>query len=404
MPIRSAIVALLLCVGVSAAADSPRLNTLTGTPVSGELVSVNAKSVIFKVAGKNVETPLDQVLSVDIAPAPNAPPTAKDTKYIDVELTDGTLLHCGQFAIKGKEVQVTLLSGQDVKFPLADLRSYLIDGHDHTFREDWKKYLAKRTNFDQVVVRTELGGVNALNSLSGTVGEADKNGEKIEFALARGGSKSVPLMKIRGIIFQRGPNPAAAPVVCRVFDINANLIIASAVTLEGDRLSVTTPNGVKLELPHACLARLDYSPGKLVYLCDGNPKIVTEDGGPLNRVRRGKNLDGGPIQVRGYAPFTRGLAIHADTTLEYDLAGEFREFKAIIGVDELVGGTDGITKIVIKGDGKELKSYEVSRKDKKALDVRINIENVKSLRIDVVSPELLDLGHHVDLADARVSK
>jgi hypothetical protein len=90
--------------------------------------------------------------------------------------------------------------------------------------------------------------------------------------------------------------------------------------------------------------------------------------------------------------------------LEFDLDGGFREFKAIIGVDELVGGTDGITKVIIKGDGKELKTYELSRKDKKALDARINIQNVKSLSIEVSSAEVLNLGHHVDLADARVLK
>jgi hypothetical protein len=398
MPVRYAIVALILCATACAAADPPRLNTLTGTPASGELVGVNAKSVIFNVAGKKVETPLDQVLSVDIAPAPKAPPTEKDAKYIDVELTDGTLLHCGQFAIKGKEVQLTLLSGQAVKFALADLRWYLTEAQDRTFREDWERYLAKKTNFDQVAIK--------LNSLPGTVGDADNEGERIAFTSAKLGPVTVALSNIHGIIFQRGSNPAAAPVVCRVFDINANVIIASAVTLEGDKVNVTTPNGVRFELARASLAKLDYSGGKLVYLSDWDRKKMN-DPRPLDcfdRFRRDKNLDSGPIRLVGYAPFAKGLAVHAYTALEFDLAGDFREFKAIIGVDELVGGTDGTTKVVIKGDGKELKTYEVSRKDKEALDVRLNIQNVKSLRIEVVSSELLDLGHHVDLADARVSK
>jgi hypothetical protein len=395
-------VALFLSVAVSPPADPPRLHTLTDTPVSGELVGVNAKSVIFKVAGNKVETPLDQVLSVDIAPAPKAPPAEKDAEYIDVELTDGTLLHCGQFAIKGKEVQLTLLSGQAVKFPLADLRWYLTEAHDRTFREDWERYLAKKTNFDQLIVNA---GPTILDSAQVTIIAVDEKGENVDFTLnGRAGRYSKPLATIHGIIFNCGPNPAAAPVVCKVFDVNANLIIASAVTLEGDKVNVTTPDGVKFELTRASLAKLDYSGGKLVYLSDWDfkkMKVTKDDDGVI---RLDKNLDGGPICLVGHAPFAKGLALHSPTAIEFDLAGDFREFKAIIGVDELVGGRDVITKIVIKGDGKELKTYEVSRKDKEALDVRLNIQNVKSLTIEVSSPELLNLGHHVDLADARVSK
>jgi hypothetical protein len=399
-------VALLLCVAVSPLADSPQLRTLTDTPVSGELVGVNAKSVIFKVAGNKVETAVDQVLSVDIASAPKAPPTEKDAEYIDVELTDGTLLHCGQFAIKGKEVQLTLLSGQAVKFPLADLRWYLTEAHDRTFREDWERYLAKKTNFDQLVVQT---GPTSLDAVEVSIVKIDNKGENIDFVLKRRpGVLSKPLATIHGVIFESGPNPDAAPVVCKVFDINANLIIASAVTLEGDKVNVTTPNGVKFELTRASLAKLDYTGGKLVYLSDWDSKKmkVTESDTlvPFNRLRLNKNLDNGPLRLPGHAPFIKGLALHSPTAIEFDLAGDFREFKAIIGVDELVGGRDVITKIVIKGDGKELKTYEVSRKDKEALDVRLNIQNVKSLTIEVSSPELLNLGHHVDLADARVSK
>jgi len=95
MPVRSSIFALLVSVTAVSAADS-QLRTLTGAPISGELVSVNAKSVVFKFNGNNVETPLAQILSIDLQQAPKEVPD-KTAKYIDVELTDGTVLHCGQF-------------------------------------------------------------------------------------------------------------------------------------------------------------------------------------------------------------------------------------------------------------------------------------------------------------------
>jgi len=401
MPARSAIFALLLSAAVGAAAE-PQLRTLADTSLSGELVGISGKAVILKVAGKNVETPLDQVLTIDFASVPKYPP-ATDAKYIDVELTDGTLLHCERFAMKGKEAQLTMLSGQALKFPLEQVRWYLHEPNDRTLEEYWDKFLAQNAKFDQLVIKPSapVPG-NVLDSVKGTVGDADKDGTKIDFTPRLGPPRKIS--PPHGIIFQRDPNPKAAPVVCKVYDIHANVIVASAVALEGDKVNVTTPDGVKLELASSSLARLDYSRGKLVYLSDWDSKVIPPN--PLALLvmfRRDKNLDGGPITLAGRAAFSKGLAIHARAALEYDLAGEFREFKAVIGVDELVPAADGVTKVVFKGDGKELKIYEVSRKDK-PLDVTLSIHKVKVLTIEVLSAGKLPLGHHVDLADARVTK
>jgi hypothetical protein len=422
MPVRLAIVALLVSAAAVSAADS-QLRTLTGAPISGELISVDAKAVVFKFDGKNVETPLAQVLSVDIQQAPKEVPD-KNAKYIDVELTDGTVLRCGQFGLKGKEVQLTLLSGQALRFPLSRVKSYLTEAHDKTFRQDWEKYLAKKTPFDQLVVKTKTTVKKegkdveefVLNSVPVTVGDADEKGENIEFTLSKKNpdgtseKKSKLLATIHGIIFSAGPNADAAPVLCKVYDVNANVIVASAVTVEGDKVNVVTPVGVKLELTRAALAKLDYTGGKLVFLSEWDPKKMqvkessTED--RIDHYRRDKNLDDGPIRLAGYPPFTKGLSAHSRTEFTFELDGEFREFKAIIGVDENVTGADGPTEVFISDadTGKELRRVTVSRKDKQALDVTINVQNVKTLRIVVASPELLDLGRHVDLADARVSK
>jgi hypothetical protein len=45
----------------------------------------------------------------------------------------------------------------------------------------------------------------------------------------------------------------------------------------------------------------------------------------------------------------------------------------------------------------------VTRKEK-PFEKTLNVKDVQKLTIIVASPDLLDLGRHVDLADARVSK
>ena len=162
MPVRTAIFVLLLSVAVSHAAE---LRLLTGAPVTGELVGINEKEIIFKVDGNNVATPVAQVLMVDFTAPPKDPKEAKT--YIDVELIDGSRFHCGKFSLKGKEVTAVLLSGQELKFPLSALRWVLNEAQDVALRQDWfEKYVPKKTNLDQLVLKREdvnpMGGAKTF--------------------------------------------------------------------------------------------------------------------------------------------------------------------------------------------------------------------------------------------------
>jgi hypothetical protein len=73
-----------------------------------------------------------------------------------------------------------------------------------------------------------------------------------------------------------------------------------------------------------------------------------------------------------------------------------------LGVDPKVQG-DSHVKVTIEGDGKELFAAEISR-TVEPRPITLDVKNVKQLRIVVASAGLLDLGNHVCLADAKVSK
>jgi hypothetical protein len=88
--------------------------------------------------------------------------------------------------------------------------------------------------------------------------------------------------------------------------------------------------------------------------------------------------------------------------LIYDIGGAYKEFKAILGVDPQVGRGSHV-KVTIEGDGRQIYACEVRRSDN-PLPVTCDISNVHQLRIVVAAAGLLDLGNHVNLADARVSR
>ena len=100
--------------------------------------------------------------------------------------------------------------------------------------------------------------------------------------------------------------------------------------------------------------------------------------------------------------YAKGLWVRADTTLAYKLTGEYREFKALVGMDESVSEPSYSVRLVIEADGKVVFSEVVARKDK-VRPVTLDVKGAKQLKISVERTHPLD-GVSVDLAEARLQK
>lgn len=392
-----AIAMLFLAASLSLAAEAgnAKLRTLSGKMVEGELLKITDKDVVVRAKEGEVSTPLLEILDIDLHPGA-LPPAG--TKYVDVELTDGSQFHCSQFTLKNKELELRLVSGQEVKLPLSAVAYILSDAHDAEVRAEWQKLVAKQGNRDILAIKKE----GVVNGLEGTLGEGDDKGETIGFEL--GDKKArVRLERIHGMSFYRRLEPGPDPL-CKVFDTSRNALVAAKLEQTATGFAITTKSGVKVEYTNALLSRLDFSKGKLTYLSDLEPARKVEkstlDG--INHYRRDKNIDGQPLRLGGQT-YSKGLAVQAYTELVYDIGGEYKELKVVLGIDDQIGG-DSHVKVLIEGDGRELFKGEINRKDKKTVPLAVDVKNVKLLRIVVSSANLLDLGDHVDLADAKVSK
>jgi hypothetical protein len=397
MPWRLVWLAFLVFASVSFGAD---LRTLDGKTVSGELIALNDKEVVLRGAAGEVATPIPQVLTIDLK-ADNLLP--KSARYKDVELTDGTLLHCQDVTFKGKQAELVTLAGQRVVVPASAINYLINDANDPSVIQAVKdRFFVKRRNRDVVLVKDAQGQINGLE---GTLSDPDEKGETISFELAGSNQKRpLPITRVQGMIFLRTADTNAAEPLCKLLDNYRNTVFVRTAALGPQGLVVTTPAGAKLEYAPNLVAKLDFSKGKLTYLSDVQPVRVVETNN-LDRVepyRRDINLDGDKLSLDG-KKYDKGLALHAYTELEYKLDGDYQFFTAVIGVDDQVGGSDGPTLIRLEGDGREIKTWTVTRKDK-PLPVRVPIRDVQRFKIVVASGDLLDLGKHVNLADAKVSK
>lgn len=397
MSLLRVLAALLLCTTAVFAAD---LKILTDNKtISGELVSINDKEIVIKTPGGNEATPLQQVLYLELQQAVALP---AGTAYHQVELTDGSLLNCKTDGItfNGKNAELVLLGGQKVTVPITGLSYVLKDAHDPKNRDNaqWKTILKGRRNNDMLVKWFQ----GQLNGLDGTFGDGKESSIDFTFG-TRMLSIDIKNQTVQGLIFVNKPDPNAPLVLCKLFDMHNDQLVASKVEAKEGDVEVTLVAGGKVQFPRTAVAKLDYSKGKREFLSDLDMTVIEEPGEdrPFDRPRRDKNLDNGALQLGGKR-FNKGLSLCARTVLDYKLGGDYKEFDALVGVDETVAGKSHV-RLLIEGDGKQLFSAEFTRKDKPR-EVRLNIQNVQTLRISVLSVEALDFANHLDLADVKISK
>ena len=412
MPVRVAFFALLSLVGAASlcaepapAVNSAELHTLKGDVLKGELENITDKEIVLKTSGKSSATPVADVLKLDF---PAVAPVKFTGKYSDIELTDGSRLHCKEWAIKAKQVELTTLAGQEIKVPLTAVANILNDAQEEKYRKDWSERLARKRRRDMAVLIRE----DNINPVEGTFGEADAEGKSIEFQIPGGRKGKFLFVNLHGLIFQRELDPQAPPVLCKLYDSYQDVIMVSAAARTPAGLTVTTPAGARFDIAQELLARLDYTLDKVAYLSRQEPsKVVqTSNFDFVDTYRRDKNLDNGPLRIYGET-FTIGLALHARTELEFDLKGDYREFHALAGIDQSVGGEGGPVVLVIEGaiDGetKELYKKTFTRadpKDRKEGSIDLNIKDVQKLRIIVRTGDMFDTGKHLDLVNAKVQK
>jgi NPCBM/NEW2 domain len=404
---------LLLLVIQAPAMSAAELRTLAGKSIAGELAGITDKEIILTKDGKRTVVPFAEILQVELQKASEAASTGS---VIDVELSDGSLLHCKKVAFKGKQAQVTL-EGADAEYeiPLQSI-SYVLNGaQDAAVRQEWQeKILKKPANQDQVVIRRD----NALNALQGTLGEGNNTGQ-IEFTLEVGGerrTRGLDLDRVQGLVFLRKAQADAPAPLCKVIDLRQNTFTAAKLQLaevslfywQGsaiqNKLKVITASGAIFDLPRASLVRLDFTNDKIVYLSDMKPAASTyrSQTGRSDPPRMDTNLDGrGPLQVHGES-FSKGIAMHAYTELTYNLDGKYKKFEAVLGMDDVIGG-DGQPRVRIEGDGRELFGQVVSRKDERR-NLDLDVRGVRQLRVIVSGAKPFAFEAHVDLANAKLSK
>jgi hypothetical protein len=183
------------------------------------------------------------------------------------------------------------------------------------------------------------------------------------------------------------------------------LSLASATCADGGTLLGETLFKTKVSFPLDDVVSLSVEGGPAVYLSELKPRKYEHNpylGAAWPYVPDG-SADRRDLRLGGNA-FDRGIGLHAESRLSYDLGGRYRRFEALVGLDDQ-GGKGGSARVRLLVDGKpvDLGDADLTHR-REPLAVRVDVTGAKELTLVVEFGDRGGVRGHVDWADARLIK
>ncbi|WP_298864580.1 NPCBM/NEW2 domain-containing protein [uncultured Gimesia sp.] len=385
----------LFCISLTmllAVSPEVEVTSLSGASVSGNLQSLNKTAIHLKQDKSTNELPLSEVLNIRF-------PKNRFRRSLQspfaIRFTDGSLFPIQSLLSNEKQVKISGDQTGSLIIPAKSVSSIRFGTLNSNIREAWDKLLKGKHSKDLLVVQKE----NVLDFIDGVVGSISD--EKIQF-FTGDDEVSVDRKRVFGIIYFRQPVTETTPF-CSIRLTSNGLIHASSIAFSGNELEATLKSGSQARFDASVIANLDFSQGKVRYLSDLEPRNIkyTPFFDTIWKYRKDKHRDGGPLRLAG-KEYSRGLYIHSKTLLQYRIKNEYRNFRAIMGIDDSVPSI-GFVYVEIKGNGRTLYSGNVRSSDR-PVELNLDVRGVRDLDILVDFGDNLEICDHLDLCEARLIK
>lgn len=403
-----------LALALAGPAGAAEIRALGGTH-DEQVTAIREESGRMVVRTPQRAIPLDQVKSIRFQPA--GPPRA-DRRGAKVVLTTGDAVR-GQ--LQGGDEEELALSSQglgDLRVRLGLVRAVIFDATPERERE-LELSLGQATEVDRVLLKVGGDARGSLVSLDGAkvvINTDVPQGSRV-------GTLQLDVSKVELVALAPMEDPPAAPAGLRVV---ARLIDGSHLTgklsgLQGDELRLVHPlaaQGGELPLGLPRVEELAVENGAFVYLSDLQPEGVTQGFPPEYAYevdvwtwKKDRNVTGGVLRLGGRA-FDKGLGVHSRCVLTYRLDQSFKEFRAVIGLDDSTRymGEPGLGAVVFRVllDGKPAREYPngvTQRKGQAPTELSVDVSQARTLTLEAdFDPTSLHILGRANWADAHLIK
>lgn len=382
------------------------IQTLAGEELVGDLLSLDSEQLAVQVAGERRTLAVLDLRSVET-----------ETKTIDdpessiaVTLRDGSTIPTREFTQMEGTTRLLHASLGELTFPSRHVAHVLLKrqsaGSD--IAGQWNALLKTEPKADMVVFRRD----DALDHLEGVIHEVGEENLDFGFDNER---ISPRRSRLEGLIFFHSPTSNFRPTLFQVQDHVGGRWNVAEASMQDGKLQLTTPAGTRASLSLDRIAGIDFGSSNLVYLSDlemerssWRPYLqigqVSSFQEQLFGPKIDQSLNGTPLQLAGRV-YRKGLAMHSRTEISYRLTEDYTTFRAVAGLDERsVGKVGGVAELIVKADGdRELFRTEL-QVDVPPVPIEIKLDKVRRLTIIVDFGDENDIGDHVILGEARLTK
>lgn len=212
-------------------------------------------------------------------------------------------------------------------------------------------------------------------------------GENLKFE-SKGVMMEIPLASVHALAF---PTPRASPTLLLTTRDGFSLPVTNLDRPEGDQWQVSSPAG-EFRFKTGEIARLEAHPAhhrflgdlKPVRVREGLPGVTAFPGAYRWPHRLNAAVHSGrALLVRGRLA-TKGIGVHSDSLLVYDLPKGVIEFSGACALDDESQGL-GSAHFIIRGDGKVLFESGLMTGRDAPRHFRLNLKDVQQLELDVVT-------------------
>ena len=250
---------------------------------------------------------------------------------------------------------------------------------------------------------------------TGVVIEDERVGSQLTFAYTEMD------IAVLALLDEPPATPSALHVVVRLVD--GSVLTGVLDRLEKDAIYLRHPLAGKdklLSIPVSRAAELAIENGSFVYLSDLDPVQVEQRFPPgwtfeVERWgwKRDASVDGGPLRLGGRT-YEKGLGVHSYCKLSFPLGGNFKEFRAVVGLDDETrwrgGDVPNLGAVVfrVEVDGKPAKSLPeglVRRKGEDPQEIKVDVTGASTITLIAdFDPISLHILGRADWADAHLIK
>jgi hypothetical protein len=399
--------AIVAAVSAKVQAIDMVVTTIDGEQVAGELNLWQPVVIVIKQPDNMRTLDVKNVLEV----RPVEKPKSAEPPASQVQLADGSHFPITELSVANRFAEImTPLSAEPVKVPAGQL-SYV------TFEKSAPEMPAE-TMSDFLIVKKKDS--EETETLFGVI--YGVTAEQVEFNWD-GDPIPVKRTKLAGLGFYQAESNGSVEPICWLSLTSGARLAARAVDRDGENLTITLGDDLKLSVPLSEVVSADYSVDKLSYLSEMTPlakkwtplvslPAAAETIRNFGEPRQNMSFTGSPLSLRWPAgdagtgerveTYDKGLAIRSRTELEYRIPKAMRRFVALAGIDPETA-SQGHVAVTIEVDG-EGEFDETVAGDQPPREIDIDVTGKQRLRIFVDYGENLDLGDRLHLVEARLIK